>query len=217
MRDRPIIFSRPMVHALLADRKGQTRRILGQGEDIGIAMAENPPRFDVGDQLWVRERAWFDREIIPAIGALRCFFEGGLVRFSDGRVGEAPGHPDTHTAEMFALNGSLRLRPSIHMPRWASRLTLNVTDVRVQRLNEITDEDALAEGVVFDDRRGFIVPGVEHPNKDFPYLSRSTAREMYAALWDVIHGSGEWLKNPWVVAVTFSTEKRNIGPKETAA
>ncbi len=107
--------------------------------------------------------------------------------------------------------------PSIHMPRRLSRLTLTVTGVKLERLNDITEADALAEGVVWDaDKQWFHVPGVAHPNKEFPVLSRVTAREMFAALWDVIHGSGAWLANPWIVAVSFETALRNIDSEEAA-
>lgn len=88
--------------------------------------------------------------------------------------------------------------PSIHMPRWASRIRRELTDVGVQRLNEITDEDALAEGVAPHPSGGFHVPGIAHPNEAFPYLSRPTPREMFAALWDCVNGPGAWLKNEWV-------------------
>lgn len=111
-----------------------------------------------------------------------------------------------------------KTRVSIHMPRRASRLTLTVTDVRVQRLQEISEVDAIAEGVIWSDRwKGFVVPGVEHPNKDFPVLSRPTAREMYGALWDAINGSGAWLGNPWIIGLTFTVEHRNIDALQVAA
>jgi hypothetical protein len=103
-----------------------------------------------------------------------------------------------------------RFRQGMHMPRWASRLTLTVTDVRVERLQAISEADALAEGVVQHRDGYFEVPGVRHPNKDFGALARVTAREMYAALWDVINGSGAWLADPWIVATTFEVALRNI-------
>ena len=113
-----------------------------------------------------------------------------------------------------------RWRPSIHMPRWASRLTLEVTGVKVERLQDISEADALAEGVVWSDEwSAFVVPGIEHPNEDFPVLSRPTARAMYAALWDFINGLGAWSENTWVAAVTFRPHLCNIDafPKEKAA
>jgi hypothetical protein len=108
-------------------------------------------------------------------------------------------------------DGARAMAPAIFLPKQASRLTLFIEDVRVERLNDCSEADALAEGVVFDSlERGFMVPGVEHPCKDFRYLSRATARDMYAALWDVINGSGAWLANPWIVALTFRVVRENI-------
>jgi hypothetical protein len=77
----------------------------------------------------------------------------------------------------------------------------------------ITKGDALAEGIVHDASAGynrFHVPGIEHPNKKFPELSRTNAREMYAALWDRINGSGAWLENPWVWALIFKVHHQNV-------
>lgn len=86
--------------------------------------------------------------------------------------------------------------PSIHMPRWASRLTLTVTDVRVQRLQEISEEDAQAEGVP-----PFVWVG---RHLDAPH------RYNFQLLWDELHGPGSWDADPHVVALTFAVERRNI-------
>jgi hypothetical protein len=107
-----------------------------------------------------------------------------------------------------------RLRlPGMYMPRNVSRLTLTITEVRHQRLHDITDEDAIAEGIV--ERvpgvaGDYWVPGVEQRDPNFPWLSRPTPREMYAALWDTLHGSGQWLGNPEVVTISFEPKLRNI-------
>jgi hypothetical protein len=211
---RPILFSAQMVRALLDDRKTQTRRIVkfiqgsapcscahpnwhstepddwhcgtcgagvrgAQGAFNGLRCPYGVP----GDTLWVRESAWYDRQEIGGLGK-RVFFEGGHVRFDSGATGQGPGHPDTYTAEMFSLNSSLKKRPGIHMPRWASRITLRVTDVRVQRLQEISEADALAEGVE-------------------PLEELTTAVGEYSVLWDQIHGPDAWNANPWVWAISF--------------
>lgn len=213
--DRPILFSAPMVRALLDGRKTMTRRLLKRPGAVATADAWGaktmmlPENADllphaVGDRLWVRE-TW-------------------RTTGDDGRANNiAPAklqpHPIWYEAEgaapEFLFVGKPRV--SIHMPRWASRLTLTVTGVKVERLQEISEGDALAEGVVWSEPLGgFHVPGVVHPDKEFPILMRPTAREMFAALWDVIHGSGAWLKNPWVVAVSFTVAARNIDAKEAA-
>jgi hypothetical protein len=149
------------------------------------------PVFEIGDRLWVRE-AWARTSVAPIVSTI----DNPIVVYRESDSRTDYGGP---------------WKPGIHMPRAASRLTLTVTDVRVQRLNECSEADALSEGVVWSDQwHGYVVPGVEHPNKDFPVLSRPTAREMYAALWDVINGSGAWLANPWVIATTSTVEQRNI-------
>ena len=93
----------------------------------------------------------------------------------------------------------LAWRSSIHMPRWASRLTLLVTDVRVQRLQEISRGDAMSEGCTF-------------PNM----AKGDDPRQWYAELWEQINGRGSWDANPWVVALTFAVQRRNIDAKDAA-
>ncbi len=236
MADRPLLFSAPMVRALLAGRKTQTRRTLApqpewlpEDENISAgwawkglmawpdvaAFAEAAADFApyaVGDRLWVREEYyqrghwWQDDADLTKGGKPKWKF--------------APyNHDILFDQENCFLRSRSRANPSEifrykrlgrFMPRRYSRLTLTVTDVSVERLQDISEADAIAEGVFRDPAKGFWVPGVEHPNRDFPWLSRPTAREMYAALWDTINGSGAWLANPWVVAVTFTVEQRNI-------
>lgn len=207
-----------MVRALLAGAKTQTRRIV-KPQPVGAFMPlisfnhgreeiafgpENRDRSGTGpkwwrcpygrfgDTLWVREGAWYDRSEIAGLGK-RCFFEGGLVHFANGSTGHGPGHPDTYTAEMFGLNSSLKKRPSIHMPRWASRISLRITDVRVERLNEISEADALAEGI---------------ERIHFPEVGEwGWPQRKYAELWERINGPGSWAANPWVWCVAFEIIK----------
>jgi hypothetical protein len=246
MADRPILFSSPMVRALFAGTKTQTRRVLnpqplewqakvidilppsqddngnwGQVETVwsgplvpGMCEPDHeewhPIRHHrVGDRLYVREQ-W------------RPGYDAEGWREDLGRVARPSDFDPHNTAIEYLADGTHELggdnRPGIHMPRWASRLTLYVTNVRVERLQEISDEDANAEGVVLrPSGLDYWVPGVEHPNKDFPYLSRPTAREMYAALWDIINGSGSWGANPWVVAYSFTVALGNIDALAEAA
>lgn len=204
MGDRPIIFSAPMVRALLDGRKTQTRRVLkpqpkmlrGAGPFYRphpttaphewhalhgghIAAIVKVP-YAVGDRLWVRE-AWFDPQMD---GARRLYV-------ADNPQDVGPVH---------------RKRPSIHMPRWASRLTLTVTDVRVQRLQEISEEDARAEGLEWAAPTWGVKGLAESWNGD-PRLA-------FAALWNSLHGPGAWDANPWVCALTFTVDRRNIDAKE---
>ncbi len=192
MADRPILFSGPMVRALLAGQKTQTRRLLAPFE---------VPRFVAGDRLWVREdwRAGvgYDgaraRDIAPVS---RIWFPADKT--VDPRAGKTARH-------------------SIYMPRWASRLTLTVTEVRVQRLQEISEEDARAEGMHSwqHDELGTLwshsVPGqrVRSTTVVSPAgWERPTSA--FLNLWDSLHGRDAWDANPWVVALTFTTERRNI-------
>ncbi|SKB26846.1 hypothetical protein [Sphingopyxis flava] len=195
MTDRPILFSAPMVRALLEGRKTQTRRILNPqpGDDIDnagdcetiIDMAtgqEIHARFAVGDRLYVREE-WFTT---PAYDDLAPSEMGGdePLRYK----------ADDATFNWTEADGSRvgRRRAGMHMPRWASRLTLTVTEVRVERLQECSEVDAVQEGVTL------IEESCEDPV------------EAYAALWNSINGAGAWEANPWVAAVTFTVEQRNI-------
>lgn len=220
MKDKGIIFAAPMVRALLDWRKTQTRRLCAwPNNPLSPALSYIVPvddapgwfgdeegetcfstGFKPGQRLYVRETHGFNHYA----------YERGKVPKPRPADLEDQYISYMATEDDCEIRQELRYRPCIHMPRWASRITLTVEEVRVQRLQDISEADALAEGVVPHETCGFHVPGVDHPNKDFPILARSTAREMYAALWDVIHGSGEWLANPWVTAVTFDVARGNI-------
>ncbi len=168
-------------------------------------------RVEAGDRLWVREAHYLTDNGHAEYAVYAADAEAVAAHFEAIKA-LSPDFP----AEVKSRH--LKLRPGIHMPRWASRLTLQVDQVRVERLNDITEDDALAEGVIWSERlEGFVVPGIGHPNKDFPVLSRPTAREMYAALWDVINGPGAWLGNPWVLAYTFRVVMANIDSTEELA
>ncbi len=105
--------------------------------------------------------------------------------------------PEKHAGQFWH-----RARPSIHMPRWASRMTLTVTDVRVQRLQDISEADAVAEGVIHDSFGGW--RGHEGT------IGYPTAIWAYHHLWNSLHGPGAWDANPWVVALTFNVQRGNI-------
>ena len=194
MADRPIIFSGPMVRALLAGRKTQTRRV-GPGvklDDLdwstirtGTAKREHIKfPYAVGDRLWVRETfrgaAGYD-DLSPA-----GFGNKPVWHEADGEPGE----------NWWFL--SKRAQPAIHMPRIYSRITLTVIDVRVQRLQEISEEDAEAEGVAPK------LFGAEHGGE---------YRRAYITLWNTLNGARpgcSWSANPWVCAVTFTVQRGNI-------
>lgn len=215
MTDRPILFSAPMVRALLAGRKTQTRRIVlrptghfhadytdpvivdGRAYWTGHSGSRRPiPRCHaIGDRLWVRE----------AVDLCR----GGrtdLPVWSAGYRADGADIDLTAPGLLTWVEGyERRLVPSIHMPRSASRITLDVTDVRVERLHDISEADALAEGVGEYDG-------------DCPLRTQRLARHQlqFAALWDRINGPGAWNLNPWVAASTFAVHPRNIDQMEAA-
>lgn len=180
MTDRPIIFSGPMVRALLEGRKTQTRRL-----------ATSPlSRAVVGDRLWVREN--FHPWKGSASGKT-------IVYVADDRWIDW-GSGETFIDKVQWLTS---MTPSIHMPRWASRLTLTVTRFQLQHLHEITEADAIAEGVT-DEMVGKAVTELDNPLPDSPWVGG------YAWLWSSLHGRASWDENPMVVAVEFEVEQVNV-------
>jgi hypothetical protein len=203
-----------MVRALLDGRKTQTRRL-----------ASSPlRRVEVGDRLYVRERCWiwgnWRKDGMSKSGRQRWrFFPSGqkLSTFD-------PAHADIATKATPRESLAFWSRPSIHMPRWASRLTLIVEDVRFQRLQEISEKDAIDEGIepgVHPDTGEFCGwrdyetihtgphKGANHPHAIIPY---SEPWRSYASLWDELHREpGErWEDNPEIVALTFRVVRQNI-------
>lgn len=194
MTDRPIIFSAPMVRALLEGRKTMTRRIawkplrlIGEGGFGRVGLLQDPSpwqRVQPGDRLWVRENWQSD---VRNVGhPPRDVPRTEPVWFAAG------GDP-INSPGAFAIQAT-GWRPSIHMPRWASRITLTVTAVRVERLQEISTDDALAEGCGLRD-------GMHH-------LALRIAE--FRDLWNSLHGPSAWDANPEVVALTFTVAKENI-------
>lgn len=198
MKTRPILFSAPMVRALLDGSKTQTRRALriqpidvipmnGDARGInwaGLLSREPEPKgilfrckFGVpGDLLWVRET---HRKIIGQ--------SGGWIE-TDYRAtykhGERMGDH---------IGAKAKWTPSIFMPRAASRITLRITEVRCERLNDISNEDAAAEGW----------PGPDAENT----IASAYPIAWYSRLWESINGNGSWELNPWVWAVSFERVK----------
>ncbi len=212
MADRPIIFSAPMVRALLREiaapgtGKTQTRRTLKMK---AARQTLNPriedPRYRVGDRLYVREHwrcpskhdATAPRDLTPRSMTV-AFEAGGSIANQDSRDDWRPSSASYTGADWMG-----RFRQAMHMPRWASRLTLIVTDVRVQRLHDCSEADAMAEGIEK------IGDGEFLPHRLAGYWSR-TALLAYGRLWDEINGPGAWAQNPWVAAYTFRPIHVNI-------
>lgn len=206
MRERPILFSGPMVRAILEGRKTVTRRVIKPGFPTSVTEvlpyvnapgawipsdphnSEEPwdqqvricPYGQPGDRLWVRE-AWAADAQVNTV-APRDLSHGEPILFpADGSVRQTG-------CSMFTPG---KTRPSIHMPRWASRILLEVTAVRVERLQGISQGDALAEGVMACER------DLDPDGNDYsPY-------ELFSMLWVSINGHDSWSANPWVWAVDF--------------
>lgn len=226
MKERPIIFNGEMVRAILDGRKTQTRRVIkpqppsvtengtrftgyqyttlpvSQGYDL-IAYMDNPryiggcPYGQPGDRLWVREA----HARIPG----EDNYTAAVHYLADGRM---PSVEDRHDA------GLLKVFPSIYMPRWASRILLEITNVRVERVQDVSEEDAKSEGVETK-------PYGDHPfictrdysqkkrsNGGFPGFCADTGnqyRSSFRSLWNSINTKRgyEWDDNPWVWVIEF--------------
>ena len=279
MKERPILFSAPMVRAILEGRKTQTRRVVKPStlesidfctqhadespatrEDLGlfyarpevedsrgrtralkhpewlIYNAEYPDEGSlpigqgfgaVGDRLWVRETFSIEHA---------C--DGNSPPFNDGRPTkrgkdfEEPAWWQPHyratdeAPDLTCESERCRVceskdfgphwKPSIHMPRWASRITLEVTGVRIERLQEISDSDSRAEGI----EHNWIGPLDKGPNgyggigwtEEVGWMNYMTSadgepcyipRESYQSLWESINGAASWAANPWVWVIEF--------------
>lgn len=218
MADRPILFSGQMVRALLAGTKTQTRRALrfqprspylenGDWWDETAPGAATPMvlKAYVGDRLYVREHWRTTYGLDWAVEAL-------------GRPLK-PREFDPKTTPVEYLADSERElggkdRRAMHMPRWASRLTLIVTDVRIERLQDISEADAMAEGAELSQHPG--MDGGVMVKTDVPGVTASPG-VWYRWLWDEINGKGAWKSNPWVAAYTFRVIKQNIDQIEREA
>ncbi|CZU68433.1 Uncharacterised protein [Enterobacter asburiae] len=210
--ERGMIFNDEMVRAILDGRKTQTRRIMkvqpdtpefglrriiessianeigmyfwSQEDARGIKARSKQffcPFGDVGDRIWVRE-TWAEAGAsAPDLTLYRANY---------------PAHVPTHYENVPPAE-DVRWTPSIHMPRWASRILLEITDVRVEQLKSISEEEARSEGVA-QLREGFwkhYQPGwTQH---------QLSARGSFATLWESIYGFGEWDRNPWVWVIEF--------------
>lgn len=206
MTDRPIIFSAPMVRALLDGRKTQTRRIIkGVRNDNHIQLRKPTARkvgisthvihagvtgrlgFAIDDRLWVREAV--------------CWVSAHGWKY----------RADNDDLSDFRAQGEVsKWAPSIHMPRHASRLTLIVSAVRVQRLQEITEEDARAEGVGIDEIAKLDCGDMPAVRSVATGTLCSDHRDAMREIWAKIHGPGAWAENPWVASISFTVHRQNI-------
>lgn len=210
MKERPILFSGPMVRALLAGTKMQTRRALKPQPSANTKRFFNTlpldragfsidgpitcPYGQLGDRLWVRE-------------TFQPLFADGMQHGDEGidwgtGAGYAVRYPATDEIVEWVDGDdevTSRCKPSIHMPRWASRLTLEITAVRVERLQDISRADAIAEGLDF-------VPdgAAAHGIKGLATSWSNDPRKSYRALWESLNGDDSWDANPFVWVIEFT-------------
>lgn len=213
MKERPILFSAPMVRAILAGTKTVTRRMIkpSWSRCLDLDFDDDRERARIGcpygapgDRLWVRE-AWR--------------FALGLDKYKPAEVGERavdagysrPWAPTQYEADCATRDHGLlrdfggaygKLRNARFMPRWASRITLDVVSVRVERLHDITEEDARAEGVT-----PYVIGHGAATASELAAESGLREPNMYRhgfeQVWCDINGSESWHANPWVWRVEF--------------
>lgn len=227
MKERPILFSAPMVRAILDGRKTQTRRIVkspispittrvrsylnrvgaivygcvfGKSEEIFEMSGMRCPYGNPGDRLWAREtwgnvahhiddngdlRKWNPDRPAKKVNELKFgvgYYSGHIIYRADGEFEWCNDYGEQSSC----------WHPSIHMPRSASRITLEITNIRVERLQDISEEDAKAEGCDNSQSDAAISVGwFEKPARAF------------RRLWESINGTESWDANPWVWVIEF--------------
>ncbi|HEJ8096843.1 TPA: ASCH domain-containing protein [Serratia marcescens] len=217
MKERPVIFNGEMVRAIIDGRKTQTRRVMkpqpepcyrgghwwpsnafktmlhieeqmqnGQGGWKGLA-GDACPFGQIGDRLWVRET--FMDLTGTGIEATTGKFEGFAYRADT---------PAGSYGDEVRKDYGLKWTPSLHMPRKACRILLEITAVRVERLNDISQEDAQAEGM---ELTGWI-PSYSNPD-NAGFDETFTPYDNFAMLWESIYGAESWIANPWVWVIEF--------------
>ena len=228
MKELPILFSTPMVQALLAGRKTMTRRIMGNGigfsysfkrfgknrascgiMDISKLTQEeinklaDHAKYQVGDLLWVKETSIF------------CLEDSFLEGMKSRTIYKASIHEDWFKAlkEAFPY---YKWTPSIFMPKSAARIWLKVTGVKCERLQDITEEDAMKEGVesYFIDNGGEKLQVYKHYELG-EFAFKFDAKTSFRTLWVSINGRESYLSNPWVFAYTFEIISTTGKPDES--
>jgi len=232
IKERPMLFSAPMVRAILDGGKTQTRRTNGfewtnmsmpdmwdkveigfYGNDLGAWFRFDDqginrdtfvkcPYGKVGDRLWVRETFQY----LFADG-----FDHDSSPYPDQKTGEGynPSYPATDGIKEYVDGDDLivsKCTPSIHMPRWASRINLEITAVRVERLNDISETDAWAEGIECEPCDQTVCFKNYMADNWIPAWGDTfdtAAILSFESLWESINGSGSWQQNPWVWVIEF--------------
>ncbi|ENY6067781.1 TPA: hypothetical protein MXP62_004075 [Klebsiella pneumoniae] len=219
MTERGMIFNAEMVRAILDGRKTQTRRIMKvqpESNQLGLLLiTDSTKHSDIGKYHWAESNATGNhvrsKLFLCPFGAVgdRIWVRETFCPVDDTQYdGEkwvdfraTPRYEASHPAGWDSAPNdaeALKWRPSIHMPRWASRILLEITDVRVERLNAISEEDARAEGIIDGGCLNCGEPepcGCANPEPD--------ATDAFAYLWQSIYGQENWNANPWVWVISF--------------
>lgn len=234
--ERPILFNAEMVQAILSGRKTQTRRIIKDktlkgfeiGEQLGECFSINEPRSKscsyiksfcpfgkIGDHLWIRETfiQGYDMTLLvdegDDVNAVSIIYKADgkeLYRECTKEIAENWGEWSCDG------DGDPVFKPSIHMPRWASRILLEITNIQVERLNDISEADAIAEGVEpvsvpdyvpvdggYTKANRAMWKGYQKNERAY----RDTAKDSFMSLWQSVYGADSWVANPWVWVVEF--------------
>lgn len=209
MRTRPILFSGLMVRALLAGTKTQTRRVIkrplkhpGWTEYCYFGPSKNDPNARSVAIECGPDYPDTDEDVVPCPYGAACDLLWVRETWAHVPLREADGGQGDKMGPIYRADGDEAFeaipdewnfigpwRPSIHMPRWASRLTLRIRGVRVERLQDISTEDAEAEGW----------PGPD----DASTIRSAYPIAWYSHLWEQINGAGSWAVNPWVWVIEF--------------
>ncbi len=240
MRARPILFSAPMIRALLAGRKTQTRRlvepqplavlaqpgdgkapshaIINRAQKTGVIINEygnedwlRSPYGYPGDRLWVRETV--RAEVVNDLAYVRYIADNSLVLVENSQEAADEWH------DMYCYRGKHGATvPSIHMPQWCSRMTLEITGIRIERLQNVTEQDALAEGAIPIE--------CDHIRRSCEEIGcyGDTARAAFRGIWESVDGNwesvdgnwesvdGNWDANPWVWVIEFKVIQTKQSP-----
>jgi hypothetical protein len=219
VKERPILFSAPMVRALLAGTKTQTRRVCKAAADLCEVVAiQDPATLHEGQRPPCVTPGWFgdaegDRQFFSPYGAPG---DQLWVREAWGFYDWPKDNPRNsrivYRADGEPRRGDQKWRPSIHMTRAASRILLGVTEVRVQRLQDINEADAIAEGChpaqsLRGDDDIAVANAMRYLERRGGPLRIDSPVARYMVLWESINGAGSWEANPWVWAVSFKRLK----------
>jgi len=224
VKEHGILFATAMVRAILAGQKSQTRRLLqaqsaeaadvwanngdgtwssgwrGDGGNLATLETVRAPHGPVGRRLWVRE-TWHQ---CPHCERTVSYRAGGWREAPSGAPDDAGDRCDDDTRPLSPKCEAHGWKPSIHMPRWASRITLEVTRVRVERVGDISEEDAKAEGVTVLPLQDAADPSAWwSADPANPATHGRTPVAAYRKLWDEIDGAGSFASNPWVWVYDF--------------